>query len=482
MFWKLLKDFSRTLSFRLNVWHAVIFLISGALVFALIYFLLSAAIDRKDREVIEARLREYVAVYQSGGIPALRDWTTRINAARKQRMFFVRVASPDRTVLLLVLPQDWFERDVVLIDGGPTLRVDEWIRVPRDEEVDLTVASVALADGTILQVGRSSDSRATLLGKFRQVFVVVIPPVLLLGFIGGAFVTRRMTKPVCEIVEAASSIINTGRMDVRVPERRADDELQDLVTLFNRMLEHNEELIRALRDSLDNVAHDLRTPLARLRTTLESGLNGKSGAAPQLDAIVEALEETDQVEMIIRTLMDVAHAETGLMRLQREETDIRLLVEDAVELYENVAQEKGITVVNDLPTPLTAAVDAARMRQVFANLLDNAIKYTPAPGNVTISAQPRDGDVEIIFRDSGPGIAETDLPRIWDRLYRGDKSRSEHGLGLGLSLVKAIVEAHHGRVEVLSREGAGAEFRILLPGRVDRDAVDRAPSTADVHV
>ena len=480
MFWKLLKDFSRTISFRLNVWHAVIFLISGALVFTLIYFLLSAAIDRKDREVIEARLREYVAVYQTGGIPALRDWTTRINEARKQRMFFVRVAAPDRTVLLLVLPQDWFERDVVLIDGGPTLRVDEWIRVPRDGEVDLTVASIKLADGTVLQVGRSSDSRATLLGKFRQVFVVLIPPVLLLGFVGGAFVTRRMTKPVCEIVEAASSIINTGRMDVRVPERRTDDELQDLVVLFNRMLQHNEELIRALRDSLDNVAHDLRTPLARLRTTLESGLNGKFDAAAQQDAIVEALEETDRVQTIIRTLMDVAHAETGLMRLNVEEIDLRALIEDAVELYDHVAQEKDLTIVDDLEAPLTAAVDAARMRQVFANLLDNAIKYTPAGGEVTISARREAREIEIIYQDTGPGIAEADLPRIWDRLYRGDKSRSEHGLGLGLSLVKAIVEAHRGRVEVASHEGAGAKFRILLPTKAARETVQPAATSADV--
>jgi len=462
MFWKALREFTRTISFRLNLWHAAIFLVSAAVLFTLIYFLLGAAIDRKDRDMIEARLREYVAVYENGGIAALRDWTTRVNEARKQRMFFVRLAAADHTALLLVMPPDWFERDVALVDGGTKMRTGDWIRVPRDREMDLTVATMALEDGTMLQVGRSSDSRATLLGKFRQVFLMVIPPVLLLGFIGGAFLTRRMTKPLGNIVEAASSIINTGRMDVRVPEQSAQDEFQDLAVLFNRMLRHNEKLFTALRESLDNVAHDLRTPLARLRATLEGTLQGEALAGAARDAIVEALEETDRVETIIRTLMDVAHAESGLMSLRLEETDIRLLVDDVVELYELIAQEKGISIARDLREPLSVRVDPARMRQVFANLLDNAIKYTPAGGLVSISAQRHDGEVELIFRDTGRGISGTDLPRIWERLYRGDKSRSQHGLGLGLSLVKAIVQAHQGRVEVTSMEGKETEFRVFL--------------------
>ena len=471
MFWKSLKEFTHTISFRLNLWHAFMFLLSAAVLFVLLYFLLSAAIDRKDRDVIQARLREYVAVYENGGIPALRDWTTRVNEARKQRMFFVRVVTPDRTVLLLVIPQDWFEADVQLLDrftqvryGAPTPRLiaDDWIRVPRNEEIDLTVASTRLPDGTTLQVGRSSDSREKLLQRFRQAFLIVIPPVLLLGFIGGATMTRRMTKPVCNIVDAASSIINTGRMDVRVPERQANDELQDLVVLFNRMLAHNEKLFHALRDSLDNVAHDLRTPLSRLRTTLEGALTSKGSGSPE-DAVVEALEETDRVETIIRTLMDVAHAETGLMQLRVEQTDVGLLVDDVVELYEDIAQERNVKIVRKIEEPLPVTVDAARIRQVFANLLDNAIKYTPPGGEVIISTERANGEARIVFRDSGHGIPQGDLPRIWERLYRGDKSRSEHGLGLGLSLVKAIVEAHSGHVDVSSEEGKGSEFKVRLP-------------------
>ena len=463
MSWKRLSDFTRTLSFRLNLWHAAIFLVSAVLLFTLIYFLLGRAIDRKDRDVIQARLREYLAVYENGGAPALHDWTSRINEARRQQMFFVRVAGLDQTILLLVMPQDWFARDLTLVDGGAALRAEAWMRIPRDADVDLTVASTFLPDGTIFQVGRSSDSRSKLLANFRELFAIVIVPVILLGFIGGALLTNRAMQPIRGIVNAASSIINTGRMDVRVPTRAANDELQNLVILFNKMLEYNERLVGALRESLDNVAHDLRTPLARLRATLESGARERSDLTAAEDKFGAALEETDRVNTIISTLMDVAQAEAGLMKLHRAPADVGLLIDDVMALYEQVAEEKEIAITKNFTPPLIASVDAARLRQVFANLLDNAIKYTPVSGKIVIAAQCHDRAVVVVFWDTGSGIADVDLPRIWERLYRGDKSRSEHGLGLGLSLVKAIVGAHRGRVEVTSKPGEGSEFRIYLP-------------------
>jgi len=441
----------------------LVFLISATILFTLTYFLLSAAIDRTDRDPTEARLRESESVYQNGGVPALRDWENRINNARL-RKFFVRLARSDGTLLLLAVPSNWTESDLALLRGGIRAPADEWIRVPRNDELDLSIASKRLADGTLLQVGRMTDSLAQMLAKIRHVFLIVTPPVILLGFVGGALLANRMSRPISGIINAASEIIGTGRLDVRVPTRSSNDELQDLVVLFNRLLEHNETLFHALRESLDNVAHDLRTPLARLRATLDESLRHEPlDRAPAQETVAAALEESQRIETIINTLMDVAFAESGVMKLQITDADVRPLLNDAMNLYDDVAQDRGLSLHNTLEVPLFAKIDPARMRQVFANLLDNAIKYTPHGGEVWISAQPQNGMVEVRFRDNGSGISEVDLPRIWERLYRGDKSRSERGLGLGLSLVKAIVGAHHGRVEVTSREGIGSEFTIYLP-------------------
>jgi signal transduction histidine kinase len=465
MSWKQIRDFSRTLSLRLSLGYAAIFTVSALLLFVLIYYLLGAAINQKDEELVQSRLREYQAIFQNGGVQALHDWIYRVGEAQRQQAFFVRVVRPDQTVLLMTLPADWVRSDLQQVEGKGEFEANKWLRIPRDKDVDLTVASTHLSDGTFFQVGRSSDSRALLLMKFRGIFVLGTLPVILLAFIGGIWMTNRTTRPLREMVHAVQSIIRTGQMDVRVPHARTSGELEDLVGLFNRMLIGNENLFHALRGSLDNVAHDLRTPIARLRVGLEDALRTNADLAGTRQAIAGALEETDRVQTIMRTLMDVTLAETGMMKLEIETTDLGSLVTDVMELYEGVASEKEITLEKKFGSACTAEVDPARMRQVFANLLDNALKYTPAGGRVAISAHREEKQIAVCFEDSGPGLSEADLPRIWDRLYRGDKSRSEHGLGLGLSLVKAIVEAHGGSVNAQNRSEAGSKFIVTLPAR-----------------
>jgi signal transduction histidine kinase len=161
--------------------------------------------------------------------------------------------------------------------------------------------------------------------------------------------------------------------------------------------------------------------------------------------------------------MDITEAETGTMPLDRVDVDLEPLSRQVVELYTIVAEEKGVALESHVVSGLSLKADPVRLQQVLANLIDNAIKYTPAGGRVTVSAGPAAGALRLEVRDTGMGIAPEDLPRIWQRLYRGDKSRSEKGLGLGLSLVKAVVEAHSGSVTVQSALDQGSVFTVRLP-------------------
>ncbi len=460
---KQLVTLRKTITFRLILWYSAFFILSTSFLFVLAYFLLSSSVRQKDREETYQKLGEYAAQYQTGGIEALKKEVSLEGVSGKEDPLFVRVVGPQNTPVFLNAPDRWKNFDLNQLDGNSRNEIQQPVYLQaRDREKGLEIQSTALSDGSILQVGVSTEEQEALLETFREVFAGFMIPAIILGIGGGSFLAYRALRPVRSLIQTIRSV-STGRMDARVPTSQTRDELDELVMLFNAMLEKIETLIKGMHGSLDAVAHDLRTPLTRLRGTAEMALRSAQSQDASREALADCVEEADRILTMLNTLMDISEAETGAMRLHMEEMNIANLIRDTVELYVHVAEDKKVSLHTSYPNDLFLSADANRMRQVMANLMDNAVKYTPSGGRIDLEAFPRDHQAVITIKDTGVGISSEDAPRIWNRLYRGDQTRSQRGLGLGLSLVKAVVQAHNGRIEVSSKPGAGSLFTLYLP-------------------
>jgi signal transduction histidine kinase len=468
MYSKWRERLSHTLGFRLALWYAAVFVVSSLALTGLTYVLVAASLRQYDREIIGTTLVQYARAYQIGGVAALQEEIQRTQATAAPGPMLVRTVGARQAVTFLSRPDQWRDFDLSRLQVPSPEGEQTWSTLDTGQDgFELEVASVRLRDGTLFQVGMSTERRAQLLQRFRSVLLINVLSLIFVGLAGGTVLTSSALQPLRRLADTVRSILRTGRTDVRVPAQDTGDALDELSSLVNAMLDRIDAVLAGMRGALDNVAHDLRTPMTRLRGIAETALTSGDPALVR-EALADCLEESDRVIEMLNTLMDISEAETGTMALRREPTDLNDLIRQSVELYEDLAEERGIEIRTNVPSELAVDVDRNRMRQVLANLLDNAVKYTPAGGVVEIAAHRENGDAVLTVSDTGVGIPAEELPRIWERLYRGDKSRSTRGLGLGLSLVRAIVAAHGGRVDVRSRPGTGSTFELRLPAEVVR--------------
>lgn len=330
----------------------------------------------------------------------------------------------------------------------------------------IQVVTTQLKDGRILQVGKGSFLEIDQKSMMARLLLIFAALSTLFLFLSGIFMMLITLRPIHRITASMSEIIETGAFEKGAPPVNSlISELDKLGQLFTVMTEKYANLIRAMRQTMDNVAHDFRTPLTRIRGGAELALKDKSLPVELVDTLADIIEDCDRAKLQLQNLMDAREMESGFVKLDIQPFSLTRLIAEIVDLYSLVAEEKSITLAAVFPAEdIQITADRQRLARAFANLVDNAVKYTPKGGKVSIDFDVDADSVTTCVKDSGIGIPEDEQGLIWQRLFRGKRAReAEKGLGLGLNIVQVIVSAHRGSVTVSSTPGQGSTFCVVLP-------------------
>ncbi len=465
MLLKQIHNLRNTLSFRLTLWYAFIFTLTSLLALSIFYYHISQiTMENTDDELLE-EYREFAAIMVHEGTEELMsEFNTEIIEEAEESLYF-RLLSPDGKILKSSDMTDF--KGVTISKGalGALKNNEEYVietlTVP-GLEFDIQAIYGVITPSIIFNLGISLEDNYEYLSIFKNLIILLLIPLFFIAAFIGWFLARHALKGVEEVTQTAIEI-SKGSIDKRVEVKRRSHEIDTLANTFNSMLDRIQSLIKGMREMNDNVAHDLRSPLTRIRGIAEMTLVGNGSMQDYSEMAANTIEECDKLIEIINTMMDITETEAGVSPFKSEKLDVIKLILSACELFDPIAKEKDVQLLTVLPDNLVILGDKAKMQRLITNLLENAIKYNKHGGTVTISVKKDNQLVNIQVEDTGLGIAEEELPHIFERFYRCDRSRSRAGIGLGLSLAKAIVKAFNGDIKVKSALDQGSSFQVILP-------------------
>jgi len=439
-----LSNLIRASFFRLTLLYTGVFCASALALLGFIYWSTVAVIERQTIETIEAEIRGLAEQYNEQGLARLIEIIEERSGAAGDDDHVYLLTDP----LLVPLTGNLSNWPKETEDPGNWLRLTLSKReqdglVPHE----VRARSFILPGGYRLLVGRDMHEKR----RFRAIVVGALVwslgGTLVLALTGGLFVTGRMLSRVDQVSRTARKIMD-GDLSRRMEKSGSGDEFDHLADSLNAMLDRIERLMIGMRLSTDSIAHDLRSPLTRLKNRIELALRNPPEVDRDREALANVLSQTDAALAVFDSLLRIATAEAGMDAVDFKSIDLAALAQDVTELYRPLAEEKGIELELSADPPAEIRGQHELMAQAIANLLDNAVKFTPAGGQITVTVNRHNGDVVLTIADSGPGIPQTDRQKVLERFVKLESSRTGPGTGLGLSLVAAVVKLHGGALRL----------------------------------
>lgn len=455
-----LPSLLRRTPFRLTLLFLALFAAAASAILAWVYFASASEARAKAELDVRGEMQVLTGIYKERGFDALNR--ALIDRTLRDNTFLYLLKNPDGSQVtgsLTTFPIEALEEDQQWITF-PFTETDEEGRVRRPQ---MRGVQTRLAGGGMLFVGQSLSDTEAYLARLTQALWTAMGIVLLLGLAGGVLVSRNLERAMGRLSRVVTAV-QEGDLKARAVVRNSGDELDELGAGLNIMLDRLEGSMASIRHAGDAIAHDLRSPLTRMRAKLEVALmDAEAGKIDGVDAVQLALDEADSLLKTFNTVLAIARLQAAAGRTPDPKVfDAAELAADMAELYQPASEDKGLEFSAEIERGLMVEGNQPFLAQALANIIDNAIKYTPTGGAVMLRARRRSsGEVEYSVTDTGPGVPEEDRERVIERFVRLDNSRTEAGSGLGLSLVGAVMEAHGGRI--LLDEGPG-EYGGFGPG------------------
>jgi signal transduction histidine kinase len=440
-----LLDVFRTATFRLAFAYLLLFGVSVLLLLGFIYWRTTGYMATQADETIDAEVTGLNEQYKRRGLLGLRAIIIeRVSRPGQRSLYLLTIGNSVLAGNLVEWPRDARETSPGWVSFTYERGADE------DKESRPARAKQFLMGGGFrLLVGRDVGELNAIEGAIRSTLLTALSITALFGIAGGVLISRNVLRRL-EAINRTSRDIMSGNLSQRVPVQGSGDELDDLAQNLNRMLEQIERLMTGMREVADNIAHDLRTPLNRLRNKLEGAIAGNQNRDETVASLESAIAEADGLISTFNSLLLIAEAETGAHRDTLEPVDLSEVIHDIADLYEPAAEDRGIALKFVAKSKVMVRGNRSLLARAAANLVENALKYTPQNGAVTVSAwvDPRDRIPKFSVRDTGPGIPAEDRERVLDRFVRLERSRNTPGSGLGLSLVSAVARMHDANIRL----------------------------------
>ena len=451
----------RSLVTRLMLMYAAVSTVCLLAVLAVSYLVLQGMLQHQLDQSLANEIVEYRGLLERQDIEVMRDVLNQEAVSEGTERIFFRILDQMGREILSTDMGAWsgMETEVssVLEAANGKVVFDTWRS--KNRLYPARIAYGPVGSGLVMQLGESSAGTAQVLAHYGRVFAVASAAFLACSVLVGNLMARRALSGVQRVTQAARDI-SGGAWECRVPVTTRQDEIDQLASAFNAMIERIQMLIKGLREVSDDIAHDLRTPLTRIRAAAELAQRKSHSEDGQYGTI---LDECDQLLGIINTMLDISQTEAGAKPIVRERLDLSTLAADIAEFFRPAAEDKGIALSFVDCQGLMVEGEPQRLKRALGQIVDNAVKYTGSGGRIDVVCHRRGPMAVVSVRDTGEGIAEADLSKVFDRFYRVDRSRSESGNGLGLSLSRAICRAHGGELTVTSVVGEGSILEMTFP-------------------